>query len=260
MELFPAGDVPSRAEPARTESADLGDVESQFATLERDSAALATSANELHRISRRILSASKTGESKQIAKCVDQLRTLRLDLEKNLRNVMSFNDVHLRQCFNSDAYLLEIEQQAVRLGISGMRRANGMLLAQPHRLSRSGEAIKIGKRLLKGIRPSVIAMHLKNMRSRSKSIGNKWLAFLERLEKAYDLLATSRHGDTENLEKVYEVLTILPEARKLYSIDDFMADVYDWIYTGRISRHRSAKCLSQPARRPRGVKASALSG
>ncbi len=65
------------------------------------------------------------------------------------------------------------------------------------------------------------------MRSRSKSIGNKWLAFLERLEKAYDLLATSRHGDTENLEKVYEVLTILPEARKLYSIDDFMADVHE---------------------------------
>ncbi len=124
----------SRAEPARTESADLGDVQLSSATLERDSAALVTSANQLHRISRRIWSASKTGESKQIAKCVDPGEAP-TDLEIMLGNVMSFNDLHLRQCFNSDVYLSEIEQQAVRLGISGMRRANGMLLAQPYCLT-----------------------------------------------------------------------------------------------------------------------------
>jgi hypothetical protein len=51
-------------------------------------------------------------------------------------------------------------------------------------------------------------------------------AFLEALYAAYQLKSGKPHGSVEKLRDLYQVLTILPQAQKLYTVEHFAQDIY----------------------------------
>jgi hypothetical protein len=51
-------------------------------------------------------------------------------------------------------------------------------------------------------------------------------AFLEALYAAYQLKSGKPHGSLEKFRDLYQVLTLLPQARHLYTLEQFAQDIY----------------------------------
>jgi hypothetical protein len=136
--------------------------------------------------------------------------------------------------FASGAWLDELAQAAKAAGLVLVQR-DGRLTAFPValRLDAKAQGVRVGRRLERRIRPSFLAAQLKKLQARPDRFNAR--AFLDRLLKAYALLARAEdgawrpnragHGPLLALADLHEMLTLWPAAAADYPLEAFVCDL-----------------------------------
>ena len=105
---------------------------------------------------------------------------------------------------------------------------DGRITAYPVvlRLEPRTQAVRVGRKLERRIRPSVLIAELKKLQQRPNRFNAR--VFLDRLLKAYTILAPEyRGGDGPLVElaALHEVLTLWPQAAADYPVEEFLCDM-----------------------------------
>ncbi len=129
--------------------------------------------------------------------------------------------------FEDGSYLAELAQAAAAAGVALVRR-DGRVTAYPVvlRLEPRNLGIRVGRKLERRLRPSVLARHLKALQQRSGRFNAR--SFLDRLQRAYAVLAPGwrqGEGPLVALAALHEVLTLLPAAAADYPMEEFLIDL-----------------------------------
>jgi hypothetical protein len=128
--------------------------------------------------------------------------------------------------FGADRYLDELRQATVELDLQGVRVLDGRLYCYPNivRVEPREGTVRLGSKRHSGVRPTHVARMLKAAQARP-SQGNLG-PLLEAIEEAYLLRTHGEIGSAVPLRDIYETLTLRPGARRDYTLDDFVMDVY----------------------------------
>lgn len=145
------------------------------------------------------------------------------------------------------SYRQEVIKAGQIHGLDLQERDEG-LLAFPFLLTIVGSerAVRINRKKVLTIRPSVLIKLLKAIQSKAPRPPNQ---FLELLHRAYRLLASPEsglYGRPIALYKIYEALTILPGANTTYDEADFLRDLYLLDSSG-LTKTKSGAIVSFPA-------------
>jgi hypothetical protein len=140
----------------------------------------------------------------------------------------------LAAAFEGQAYLDELAAAATTAGVTLVQR-DGRVTAFPValRLDARGQGVRVGRRLEKRIRPSVLAASLRQLQLRPDRFNAR--AFLDRLFRLYEPKARAedtgwhpRHpgqGPLVPLADLHDQLTLLPAASSDYPLEEFTADL-----------------------------------
>ena len=143
-------------------------------------------------------------------------------------------DYDLPAAFASGAYLRELTEAARQAGVMLVQR-EGRITSYPVvlRLDARAPGVRLGRRLEKRIRPTVLATHLKALQTRPDRFNAR--AFLDRLLKPYALLARAETADWRPgrpgdgppvpLADLHEMLTLWPAAAADYPVEEFVCDL-----------------------------------
>jgi hypothetical protein len=133
--------------------------------------------------------------------------------------------------FESGSYLAELAEAATAAGVTLVQR-DGRVTAYPVvlRLEPRNLGVRVGRKLERRLRPTVLARHLKDLQQRSTRFNAR--SFLDRLLRAYTVLAPGwRPGGIEAegplvpLAALHDVLTLLPAAAADYPLEEFLIDL-----------------------------------
>ena len=136
--------------------------------------------------------------------------------------------------FASGAYLDELADAARAAGVVLVRR-DGRVTAYPVvlRLDARGQGVRVGRRLEKRIRPSVIVAQLKKLQQRPERFNAR--QFLDRLFALYDSRARAEdtgwrpdrpgQGPLVPLADLHDQLTLVPAAAADYPLEEFVTDL-----------------------------------
>jgi hypothetical protein len=135
--------------------------------------------------------------------------------------------IDIAAAFEDGSFLNELAAAAAAANVTLVRR-DGRVTAFPVvlRLEARSQGVRIGRKLERRVRPSILTQVLKSVQSR----GNRFNArsFLDRLLRAYTLLAPgwrSGEGPLVELARLYEALTLLPAAAADYPPEEFLVDL-----------------------------------
>lgn len=107
-----------------------------------------------------------------------------------------------------------------------------------------GRGVRINRRRLKGLRPSVVAAEIAAAQTTKPRFAPN--RFIEVLSMAYQLVTA---GDTRKgaiLTDVYHALTLLPDSRRDYPMQEFVRDVHLLNRSG-VTKTRQGQVLHLPA-------------
>ncbi len=121
-------------------------------------------------------------------------------------------------------FLQELQAAATQAGVRLYER-DGVVFSYPVVLHLEPElaAVRIDKKLVAGIRPSVLAAQLKKLQSKEPRAKSN--QFLETLFRVWSLLDQGK-GVAQPLSEVYKTLTLLPGLGSEYTPLDFARDIY----------------------------------
>ena len=111
---------------------------------------------------------------------------------------------------------------------SPWQQRDGRITAYPVvlRLEPRNQAVRIGLKLERRLRPSVLARHLKAIQQRPAKFNAR--LFLDRLLRAYTVLAPdwrAGEGPLVALAVLHDLLTLLPAAAADYPTEEFLVDL-----------------------------------
>jgi hypothetical protein len=129
--------------------------------------------------------------------------------------------------FESGSYLAELAEAASAAGVTLVQR-DGRVTAYPVvlRLEPRTLGVRVGRKLERRLRPTVLARHLKDLQQRSTRFNAR--SFLDRLLRAYTVLTPewrSGEGPLVPLAALHDVLTLLPAAAADYPLEEFLVDL-----------------------------------
>ncbi|MBI4544757.1 MAG: hypothetical protein HY703_06165 [Gemmatimonadetes bacterium] len=155
----------------------------------------------------------------------EQLADALRDSVRTLRSGWSFDE---RQYLESGAYTAELLRAAEERGVRLLEQ-DERILSYPSvvRVLPAEGAIEIDRKRERGIRPSVVATHLKERQQKQPRF--KPEQFLEALFRAYRLALEEKKrsmGATVRLLGIYQILTLLPGQTREYSKQEFARDIY----------------------------------
>ena len=209
--------------PALEES--LAAWDEQLAGLERQAGATLRAAKKLRK-------AAHEGTVAGFPAAVAELQKNAAALHAALGDVAA-PEIDLAGAFADGRFLAELAAAAA-LNVTVVQR-DGRVSVYPLalRLEPRSQAVRIGRRLERRIRPSFLAHHLRDLQQRPNRFNAR--QFLDRLLRAYAALAASRdpawqvnrpgEGPLVPLADIYELLTLLPAAAADYPLEEFLLDL-----------------------------------
>jgi hypothetical protein len=199
----------------------------QLSTLERQAAALLRSA-------RRLRKAVHEGAVAGFPGAVSAVQDDAAKVQAALEQAASPPAIDLADAFASGSFVNELAQAAAAANVTLVQR-DGRITAYPVilRLEARSQAVRIGRKLERRIRPSFLALQLRALQQRPNRFNAR--AFLDRLFRAYVVLAEPRapawqpnklgEGPLVPLADLHELLTLLPAAAADYPLEEFLIDL-----------------------------------
>ncbi len=220
-------------------------LETSFDKLEGAAVATISSGAALQSLVKQLQKAAQVGDVGKIQKLLDRMLDASAHLRQDVSNTAAsweLSDDELESYLGS-GYEAELVECAHEAGLS-IRRQDDRLVAYPSlfRVLPAAKAVEIDRKRNPMLRPSALVKILLANQLRKPS--TKPEQFLETIFSAYKLLSSG--GGTVTLAQVYDALTILPSARKEYSRQDFVRDLYT-LDVSEVERTRSGAPYSLPA-------------
>jgi len=175
-------------------------------------------------IVKRCVTASAQGDLKILMKAVLDLNSASTLIGKPIADICGLSPTGVDAALSGGSYLRELSESLERAGVDGARLTDNALLSYPFRVtSHENLTVSFGKKSSSRIRPSVVAEYLKG--ARRSTVSSPGQPFLEALEIAYYSQTSGSDGEAVRISKLYESMVLAPQARKLYSESDFVADL-----------------------------------
>ena len=240
--------------------------EQAFSDTERAAESALKSAGVVTRRARALIGAAKAGNVSAVkrsqADLDEAMKALRQEVD-NANSVWHFQDEE-EERYLRDGYADELIAAAREIGLS-IYKQDDVLISYPSvvRILPGERAVRIDRRLERGVRPSHLANSL--LKNQSKTSGFRPNQFLESLYSVYsDIVSESESNSgadmiagsarTLRLARIYSLLTSLPGSGRDYGRYDFARDLYTIDSEGpRVTRrgYRVAFPASTGTRRPR---------
>jgi hypothetical protein len=202
-------------------------------------------ARHISQAARAVVKTARTGELVTLrASCSrldDAVREL-ARLADEISAAESWSDTE-EQDYLASAYVEELRSFAEDAGISLNPYGTGWsAFPVVVRVDAKGRTLKIDRKRTKAIRPSVVIGEILRSRHAKPRLGPE--QFIEVLRSGYDAAAAARNvssGQSSDgmvrVVAVYEMLTLLPDARRDYPIEEFTRDLHQLQLSGvRTSR------------------------
>jgi hypothetical protein len=135
--------------------------------------------------------------------------------------------IDIPAAFENGSFLTELSAAAATAGVTLVQR-DGRITAYPVvlRLEPRNLGVRVGRKLERRLRPSVLARQLKTLQQRPNRFNAR--SFLDRLLRAYAVLAPNwrtGEGPLIALAALHDVLTLLPAAAADYPMEEFLVDL-----------------------------------
>lgn len=194
--------------------------EEQLAAVERHATAALRSA-------RRLRKAAQDGAVATFPAAIAAMRQDADRLTEAVGQSAEAPDLDIPDAFGTGAFLAELAAAAKAADVMLVQR-DGRITAYPVvlRLEPRSLAVRIGRKLERRIRPSVLIAELKKLQQRPNRFNAR--AFLDRMLKAYNILAPQYRGGEGPLVALgdlHELLTLWPQAAADYPIEEFLCDM-----------------------------------
>jgi len=199
----------------------------QLAGLERQAAQVLHAA---HRLRKAAHEGTVAGFSPAIAELRDNAAKLQTAVDQSA----IAPDIDLSAAFADGRFLDELSRAAAASGVTLVQR-DGRISVYPLalRLEARAQAVRIGRKLERRIRPSFLARHLRALQQRPSRFNAR--LFLDRLFRAYVVLSAARAPDWQPyrpgegplvpLADLHELLTLMPVAAADYPLEEFLVDL-----------------------------------
>jgi hypothetical protein len=214
-------DMPdSQHDAASSLEATLDTWEASLARLEQQAAQVLRAAKQLRK-------AAQDGALAAVGAAQGVLREGAARLTECIARDAGMPAIDIQAAFENGSFLTELSRAAAAAGVTMVQR-DGQVTAYPVvlRLEPRNLGVRVGRKLERRLRPSVLARHLKEIQQRSGRFNAR--SFLDRLLRAYTVLAPdwrTGEGPLVALAALHDVLTLLPAAAADYPMDEFLVDL-----------------------------------
>jgi hypothetical protein len=210
----------SRSDTATSLEATLDAWEASLARLEQQ-------ATQVLRAAKQLRKAAQDGALAGVGAAQGMLREGAARLTETIARDAEMPAIDIAATFENGSFLTELSQAAAAVGVTLVQR-DGRITAYPVvlRLEARNLGVRVGRKLERRLRPSVLALHLKAIQQRSGRFNAR--SFLDRLSRAYTVLAPdwrSGEGPLIALAALHDVLTLLPAAAADYPMEEFLVDL-----------------------------------
>ena len=194
--------------------------EAKLARLEQQAAQVARAAKQLRK-------AAQDGALAAAPAALSGLRDSAARLAETIARDAEIPAIDIPAAFESGSFVTELSNAAAAANVTLVQR-DGRLSAYPVvlRLEPRTQGVRIGQKLERRLRPSVLAAQLKALQQRPNRFNAR--SFLDRLSRAYAVLAPDWRADEGPLialAAIYDVLTLLPVAAADYPMEEFLVDL-----------------------------------
>jgi hypothetical protein len=220
-------DAESPGSPSPALEDTLAAWDDQLAGLERQAA-------QVLRAARRLRKVAQEGVVAGFSSAIADLRDTAAKLQTTVGASAIAPDIDLAGAFASGGFLDELSRAAAAAGVTLVQR-DGRISVYPLalRLEARAQAVRIGRKLERRIRPSFLARHLRALQQRPNRFNARGV--LDRLFRAYMVLAAARapnwqpnkpgEGPLVPLADLHDLLTLLPAAAADYPLEEFLLDL-----------------------------------
>ncbi|MGD0429571.1 MAG: hypothetical protein ABSA58_00640 [Acetobacteraceae bacterium] len=189
-------------------------------------ARLEQQASQVLRAAKQLRKAAQDGALARAGQAQGALRDSAAKLTETIADA-DLPPIDIPAAFESGSFLTELSQAAAAAGVTLVQR-DGRITAYPVvlRLEPRNQGVRIGRKLERRLRPSVLARHLKALQQRPTRFNAR--TFLDRLLRAYTVLAPqwrTGEGPLIALAELHDVLTLLPAAAADYPMEEFLIDL-----------------------------------
>jgi hypothetical protein len=184
-------------------------------------------AAQVSRAAKQLRKAAQDGALANAGAAHAALRESAAKLTETIARDSGLPDIDIAAAFESGAFLTELSAAATAAGVTLVQR-DGRVTAFPVvlRLEPRNAGVRIGRKLERRLRPSVLARELKALQQRPGRFNAK--SFLDRLLRGYTVLAPgwrTGEGPLVELAALHDVLTLLPAAAADYPMEEFLVDL-----------------------------------
>ena len=202
-------------------------LETTFETWEAGLARLEQRAAQVLRAAKQLRKAAQDGALAGAAAAQTALRDSAARLAETVAKDAELPAINIPAAFEDGSFLTELSAAAKAANVTLVQR-DGRITAYPVvlRLEPRNLGVRIGHKLERRLRPSVLARHLKTIQDRPVRFNAR--SFLDRLLLAYTALAPgwrAGEGPLVALAAVHDILTLLPAAAADYPLEEFLVDV-----------------------------------
>jgi hypothetical protein len=210
----------SQTDAATSLEAALDAWESGLARLEQQAAQVLRAAKQLRK-------AAQDGALAGAGAAQGALKESAAKLAETIAREAELPAIDIPAAFESGSFLTELSAAAAAAGVTLVQR-DGRITAYPVvlRLEPRTLGVRVGRKLERRLRPSVLARQLKALQQRSGRFNAR--SFLDRLLRGYAVLAPSwrtGEGPLVELAALHDVLTLLPAAAADYPMEEFLVDL-----------------------------------
>lgn len=194
---------------------------------------------------------ARSGDLRELRKTIEATDQAITALSQQFANAKEGWDFDEEAYLSGKDFLLEILATARQRGVKVFEQ-DDRLYCYPFliRILPSERAILIDKKRERGLRPSVLVGHLKDLQNKPVRFNPE--TFLECLFSAYSTAVAARGKDlfgtgiVVKLLDIYRLLTLLPGQSKEYSLQEFARDIY-LLDKSRVAKTRKGLVVSFPA-------------
>lgn len=209
-------------------------LEDALAAWDEQLAGLERQAGQMLRAAKRLRKAAQEGVVAGFSTAIADLQDNAAKLRATVDQSTTAPDIDLAGSFASGGFLDELSRAATAAGVTLVQR-DGRISVYPLalRLEARAQAVRIGRKLERRIRPSFLARHLRALQQRPNRFNAR--SFLDRLFRAYMVLAAARvpdwqpnrpgEGPLVPLADLHELLTLMPAAAADYPLEEFLLDL-----------------------------------
>ncbi len=210
---------------ATTISADAS-IESAFSSAESGLSSAAEGLGAALKALRVAQRAAQLGDVQNLSRGLNTARSILTEIEPELNRAGDALRLDYPTLLRSGQFAQEVARLAVAQGLTGVRVVYGVIFSFPVVLTPLPDklGVRIGKKLLRKLRPSALVTELQDQRKRKPSTARLG-RLLNAVERSYSQIAPGGSVAVK-IETIYDRLTPLPEHKDDYTETDFVADLY----------------------------------